>query len=89
MENNIDESFINSKINEALISQKNVFDNVLQKKENEYKSLYDNFNKLNQEILKLKNNNGIPSPTSSTENIKVKKNNFAQKSRFSSILQIC
>lgn len=73
MENNIDESFINNKINEALISQKNVFDSVLKEKESNYKSLYDNFNKLNQEFLKLKNNNEIPSPTSSTENKKVKK----------------
>jgi hypothetical protein len=70
IENNIDESFINNKINEALDSQKIVFNKLLQGKENEYKTLYDNFNKLNQDFLNLKNNKGIPSPTSSTENKK-------------------
>jgi hypothetical protein len=55
---------VDLKIKKALDEQKNIFDKELQERENKYNTLYNDFNILNKRI---------PTPSSSTENKKEKK----------------
>lgn len=79
---------INIAVNDALNEQKVIFDDEIQKRDNEYKTLYNNFNKLKEDFSILKNKKGIPTPTSSKENKKRDKINYEKIKLHDNIFEI-
>lgn len=72
VDNSIDDEVIITN-DDILLKQKIIFDKKIQEKENQYNSLYKDFNKLNDEFLAFKNKSGIPSPSNSNDIKKEKK----------------
>jgi hypothetical protein len=68
-----DKTLIDNKIQDALNKQKIIFEKEIEKRDDEYNTLYDNFNKLDKDFQSLKNNQGILTPSNSNEIKKDKK----------------